>query len=83
MADRGFSIQDDLSPLGVKVNIIPPFIKDKAQLKPEELIETRRVASLRIHVERTMEQIKNYHIFDKTLPSSLTDIADHTFLYVQ
>ena len=26
MADRGFNIQDDLTPLGVKVNI-PPFLK--------------------------------------------------------
>lgn len=39
MADRGFDIQDDLTPLGVKLNI-PPFLKGKSQLdrwlKPEE-----------------------------------------------
>ena len=82
MADRGFNIQDDLTPLGVKVNI-PPFLKGKTQLEPDELVETRRIASLRIHVEHAMERIKNYHIFDRTLPSSLTDIAEDTFLYVQ
>ena len=78
MADRGFNIQDDLTPLGVKVNI-PPFLKGKAQLEPEELVETRRIASLRIHVERAMERIKNYHIFDGTLSSSLSDIAEEIF----
>ena len=78
MADRGFNIQDDLTPLGVKINI-PPFLKGKMQLEPEELVETRRIASLRIHVERAMERIKNYHIFDRTLPSSLTDVAEETF----
>ena len=78
MADRGFNIQDDLTPLGVKVNI-PPFLKGKTQLEPEELVETRRIASLRIHIERAMEKIKNYHIFDKTIPSSLTDVAKETF----
>ena len=57
MADRGFNIQDDLTPLGVKINI-PPFLKGKMQLEPEELVETRRIASLRIHVERAMERIK-------------------------
>ena len=78
MADRGFNIQDDLTPLGVRVNI-PPFLKGKTQLEAEELVETRRIASLRIHVERAMEHIKNYHIFDRTLSSSLTDLAEETF----
>ena len=78
MADRGFNIQDDLTPLGVRVNI-PPFLKGKTQLEVDELVETRRIASLRIHVERAMERIKNYHIFDRTLPSSLTDLANETF----
>ena len=78
MADRGFNIQDDLTPLGVKVNI-PPFLKGKKQLEPSELVQTRRIASLRIHVERAMERIKNYHIFDRILPSSLSDITEEIF----
>ena len=78
MVDRGFTIQDDLTPLGVCVNI-PPFLKGKEQLDGEELIETRRIASLRIHVERAMERIKNYHIFDRTIPSSLTEVTEQMF----
>ena len=54
MADRGFDIMDDLVPRGVKLNI-PPFLRGKSQLDQRELIETRRIASLRIHVERCME----------------------------
>lgn len=78
MADHGFNIQDDLTPLGVRVNI-PPFLKGKAQLDGDDLIETRRIASLRIHVERAMERIKNYHIFDRTIPSSLMEVAEQMF----
>ena len=61
MADRGF----DLILREVHLNI-PPFLKDKKQFEQEEkeFIITRRVASLRIHVERAMERIKNFHIFD-------------------
>ena len=78
MADRGFNIEDDLIVKGVHLNI-PPFLRGKQQLEEGELIVTRRIASLRIHVERAMERIKNYHIFDRTLPASLTDIADRLF----
>ena len=78
MVDRGFNIQDDLTPLDVRVNI-PPLYKGKEQLDGEELIETRRIASLWIHVECAMERIKNYHIFDKTIPSSLTEVTERMF----
>ena len=78
MADRGFDIQDDLALLGVKLNI-PPFLKGKQQLTQQELVETRRIASLRIHVERAMEQIKNFHIFDRPLPPSFRDTANQVF----
>ena len=62
MADRGFNIMDDLAPRGVKLNI-PPFLRGKSQLDQRELIETRRIASLRIHVERCMERIKKLSHF--------------------
>ena len=78
MADRGFDIEEDLALRGVRLNI-PPFLRGKTQLSEKELITTRRIASLRIHVERAMERIKNFHIFDRSLPSSLTDIADRIF----
>ena len=78
MADRGFDIMDDLAPRGVKLNI-PPFLRGKSQLDQRELIETRRIASLRIHVERCMERIKNFHIFDGVMPLSLMDVADQMF----
>ena len=51
MADRGFDVQEDLALLGVGLNI-PPFLKDKSQLSESELVETRRIASIRIHVCR-------------------------------
>ena len=73
MADRGFDIMEDLSSLGVKLNI-PPFLCGKCQLDSRELVQTRRIASLRIHVERCMERIKNFHIFDGVM-----DVADQIF----
>ena len=81
MADRGFDIKEDLEILGVQLNI-PPLLRGKQQLDNVDLIETRRIASLRIHVERAMEQLKNYHIFDRPLPSSFRDTANQVFSFV-
>ena len=43
MADRDFDVQDDLTPLGVIVNIP----KGRKQLDEDEMIQTRRIAPLR------------------------------------
>ena len=56
MADRGFNIQEMLACKGVNV---PPFMNESGQFNERELLETRRIASLRIHIVRSMEQIKN------------------------
>jgi len=78
MADRGFEMEEDLMLIRVRLNI-PPFLCSKKQLSEIELVCTRRIASLQIYVEGAMERIKNFHIFDRTIPSSLTDIADRIF----
>ena len=55
MADRVFDIED-LILRGVWLNI-PPFLRGKAQLSEQELVTTRWIASLSIHVERAIENI--------------------------
>ena len=61
MADKGFDIQHLLAPKKAILNI-PPFMGGKEQLTLEEEADTRRIASVRIHVERAIERIKNYCI---------------------
>ena len=57
MADRGFTIKDMLQAIGVELNI-PPFMEGRQQLPAEEVQEGRRIASVRIHVERAIGRIK-------------------------
>lgn len=66
MADMGFTIQD-LLPLGVSLNI-PPFLGSSAQMPAQDVVHTQEIASLRIHVERTVNKIKNFHIWDGMVP---------------
>ena len=51
MADRGFTIKDMLKDLGIDLNI-PPFLEGRRQLPSTEVEAGRKIASVRIHVER-------------------------------
>ncbi len=62
MADRGFDIEEKLIIRGVRLNI-PPFLKGKNQFEEGELVHSRRIASLRIHVERAIERINFFSFF--------------------
>ena len=66
MADRGFTIAEDLCARRVKLNI-PSFMKGRSQLSMKETIESRRIASVRIHVERAIARMKSYRLLNTTL----------------
>ena len=74
MADKGFTIQD-LLPVGLSLNI-PPFLGSSSQMPAEDGVKTQNIASLRIHVERAITEIKNFHIWDGVLPLSLFGIVN-------
>ena len=42
----------------------------------------KKIASLRIHVERCIERMKNWHIFDKRVPITLAPIASDMFIVI-
>lgn len=74
MADKGFQIQDIL-PLGVSLNI-PPFLGSNSQMSAEDVVRTQQIASLRIHVERAINKIKNFRIFNGVVPLSLFGVVN-------
>ena len=79
MADRGFDISDLLIQKGVRLNM-PPFVNSKTgQLSQQEVEETRRIAEVRIHVERAIQRIKGFHILDGTMSLTLHTIAEDIF----
>ena len=60
----------DILPLGVSLNL-PPFLGANKQMEPEEVIQTQQIARLRIHVERAINKIKNFHIRSEEHTSEL------------
>ena len=76
MADRGFTIADLLDAKGVSLDIPPRKVND--QLSDTELITTRRIAALIIHVERAIGRIKSFKILHD-LPNNMNRITDQNF----
>ncbi|KAL1417721.1 hypothetical protein MTO96_026624 [Rhipicephalus appendiculatus] len=74
MADKGFHIEDLLEKKGVKLNL-PPFLKG-GTFSPEEVKSTKEIAALRIHVERRIQRIKAFHIFDRPIPLTLAPLIN-------
>ena len=68
MADKGFDIED-IMPNGVNLNI-PPFLKDQ-QLSVQAENETRKIAAVRVHVERAIQRIKCFRILKNVFPLSM------------
>ena len=68
LADRGFNISESVALKGARLEI-PAFTKGKGQLSSLEVEETRRLANVRIHVERVIGLVRQkFQILSGILP---------------
>ena len=67
MADRGFTIADDLKALNVELNV-SAFMSGRDQLTKAEVKENQSIASLRIDVERATRRIKTFKLIKNEVP---------------
>lgn len=75
MADRGFTVKEELSKIGVELNL-PPFMEGRGQLPADEMQHGRSIASLRIHVERAIGWMKLYKILTGVFPLKMSRIVN-------
>ena len=75
MADKGFDIKDLLFEYEVRLNI-PPFKPGDMQMTPEDLLSTKKIAGVRIHVERKMQRIKFFKILAGEIDNTLFDLLE-------
>ena len=81
MADRGFTISEELCARRVKLNI-PAFMKGRDQLSEQDVIDTRRIAANRIHVERAIMRMKSYRIINTKMVNKSLKSANKTLCVV-
>ena len=69
LADRGFTVHESVWRYHATLNI-PAFTKGKHQLDPADVEQTRKIATVRIHVERIIGLLRQkYRILQQTLPT--------------
>ena len=70
MADKGFDIEDLLRSKQVSLNL-PPFLQSQTQFSAQDVLQTKTIAKVRIHVERAIRRIKEFHLFDSDISLSI------------
>lgn len=80
MADKGFTIQDLLIPYGICLNM-PPFLQSNTQMAASDVFLTKKIARLRVHVERAIGRVKEFHILQGNIPASMWDSVSN-LIYV-
>ena len=71
LADRGFTIADDINVHGGKLES-PAFTRGKSQLAQRDVEQSKQLSTVRIHVERVIGHLKkNNSILKGPIPISL------------
>lgn len=66
MADRGFPISDELMAKHAEL-VMPPANKGATQMTTKQTKDTKKVANVRIHVERVIRRLKTFRFLVSTL----------------
>ena len=61
LADRGFDIEDSVAIYGASLKL-PAFTRGKDQLSADDVERTRRIANVRIHVERVIGLVRRKYV---------------------
>ncbi|KAL4721613.1 hypothetical protein ACJJTC_011666 [Scirpophaga incertulas] len=82
LADRGFKhIEQILHEKGIKL-LRPPSVIAGAKLSKAEVRQTKIIASLRIHVERVIRRLREFHMLKQhsVINNNLIRVLDHVII---
>lgn len=79
MADRGFTVSQELKKLGVET-IIPDFKgSGRSQMTASECKNSEDIAKARIHIERIIQRIRTFHVLGSVVRLNMTDVVEQLF----
>ena len=75
LADRGFLVSEEMAAIGVTLRM-PSFTRGKKQLSAKEVSSSRKLAHVRIHVERVIGHMKTFLFLQTSVPVNQTHLLD-------
>lgn len=70
LADRGFPVREELLVKQAEL-VLPPAAKGATQMTSAEIGQTKKVANVRIHVERVIRRLKHFRFLSQVIPISM------------
>nr|XP_050032323.1 uncharacterized protein LOC126528488 [Dermacentor andersoni] len=67
LVDRGFRCEEMFGARGASL-LMPSLTKKRAQLPGAEVTTSRKISSIHIHVERSIQRLKSFRVFHMILP---------------
>lgn len=81
LADRGFKISNNFNVQGINL-VLPTFTKGKKQLSYKEVLRSKRISNVRIHIERVIGYLKNFQILKSIIPITMLKYIDCIFVII-
>ncbi|KAL1471558.1 hypothetical protein MTO96_039887 [Rhipicephalus appendiculatus] len=75
LVDRGFRCKEMFAARGATL-LMPSLTKNRAQLPGAEVTTSRKLSRVRIHVERAIQRLKVFRIFQTVLPLNFVRTGD-------
>ena len=79
LADKGFLIAGEVAARGA-VLAIPSFTRGKSQMPAKDVDQSRKIAHVRIHVERVIGRLKTFKILNSTIPISQVNLLNDVMI---
>lgn len=79
LADRGFLVADYFAAKGANL-VVPNYVKGKKQLTHQQVIRSKKISNIRIHIERVIKQMKRFQILHTTIPITFLHYIDCVIL---
>ncbi|XP_057677612.1 uncharacterized protein LOC130906912 [Corythoichthys intestinalis] len=77
LADRGFDVANSIALRHATLHI-PAFTRSKSQLDAMDVLETRKIANVRIHVERVIGMVrKKISVLNSVIPITMIQSANN------